>query len=101
MKRAYTHVKMVEKEIIEMKQAGKTNRGIAEHFGFADKWVVKRWVKGYNKRKKEIEAGIAPRRRGRPAKGYVAAEKEMENEIKRLRMENTLLRDFLRIAGRR
>ena len=84
-----------------MKAAGKTNREIAEHFGFKDKYVVKEWVKRYNRKKRKMEAGIVPRRRGRPPKGYVPTEQEKDNEIRRLKMENELLRDFLRLAGRR
>ena len=85
----------------EMKVTGKTNREIAEYFGFQDKYVVKRWVKRSNRRMQEMEAGIMPCRRGRPPKGYVPTEQEKENEIRRLKMENELLRDFLRLAGRR
>ena len=101
MARPYTHVQVVEKEMLEMKAAGKTNREIAEYFGFQDKYVVKRWVKRYNPRMREMEAGIMPRRRGRPPKGYVPMEQEKENEIRRLKMENELLRDFFRLAERR
>ena len=101
MARPYTHVQAVEKEMLEIKAEGKTNREIAEYFGFQDKYVVKRWVKRYNRRMREMEAGIMPRRRGRPPKGYVPTEQEKENEIRRLKMQNELLRDFLRLAGRR
>lgn len=101
MARQYTHVQVVEKEIMEMKAAGKTNREIAEEFGFKDKYVVKGWVKRYNRRIRKMEAGIQPRRRGRPSKGYVPTEQEKDYEIRRLKMENELLRDFLRLAGRR
>lgn len=101
MGRQYTHVQAVEKEMLEMKAAGKTNREIAEHFGFKDKYVVKEWVKRYNRKKRKMEAGIVPRRRGRPPKGYVPTEQEKDNEIRRLKMENELLWDFLRLAGRR
>lgn len=101
MARKYTHVQVAEKEMLEMKAAGKTNREIAEHFGFKDKYVVKGWVKRYNRRIREMKAGITPRRRGRPPKGYVPTEQEKDNEIRRLKMENELLRDFLRLAGRR
>ena len=101
MGRQYTHVQAVEKEMLEMKAAGKTNREIAEHFGFKDKYVVQEWVKRYNRKKRKMEAGIVPRRRGRPPKGYVPTEQEKDNEIRRLKMENELLRDFLRLAGRR
>ena len=99
MSRQYTHVQAVEKEILEMKAAGKTNREIAEQFGFKDKYVVKGWIKRYNRRIRKMEAGILPRRRGRPAKGYIPTEQEKDNEIQRLKMENELLRDFLRLAG--
>jgi hypothetical protein len=50
---------------------------------------------------REMEAGIMPRRRGRPPKGYVPTKQEKENEIRRLKMENELLREFLRLARRR
>jgi hypothetical protein len=48
-----------------------------------------------------IADGIVPRRRGRLPKGFLTTEQEKDNEIKRLKMENELLRDFLRIAGRK
>jgi predicted ArsR family transcriptional regulator len=62
---------------------------------------VKNMVTRENKKTHQVEAGIGPRRRGRPAKGYKLTENEKDNEIKRLKMENELLRDFLRAAGRR
>ena len=99
MSRQYTHVQAVEKEILEMKATGKTNREIAEQFGFKDKYVVKGRIKRYNRRIRKMEAGILPWRRGRPAKGYIPIEQEKGNEIQRLKMENELLRDFLRLAG--
>ena len=40
MARPYTHVQAAEKEMLEMKAEGKTNREIAEYFGFQDKYVV-------------------------------------------------------------
>ena len=101
MAREYTHIKAVEKEIFEMKKAGKTNREIAEHYGFKDKYVVKQLVSRHNRQKRYEAAGILPRRRGRPPKGYIPTEKEKDNEIKRLKMENELLRDFLHLAGRK
>ena len=36
-----THAKDVEKEMLELRTAGKTNRETAEYFGFQDKYVVK------------------------------------------------------------
>ena len=101
MKRSYTHVKILEKEILEMKAAGKTNREIAEYFGFKDKHVVKEWIKRYNRRQRNLAAGILPKRKDRTPKGYVPSEQEKDNEIKQLRMENELLRNFLYLVGRR
>ena len=41
-KRKYTHVQSLLPEIKAMVEAGKTQREIAEHYGFSDKSVVKR-----------------------------------------------------------
>lgn len=97
----YTHVITVKSEILEMVGKGKTQREIAEQFGFRDKEVVKQFLKRERRKEKQKEAGIVPQRRGRPPKGYKASAAEKDNEIKRLRMENELLRDFLHAAGRR
>ena len=44
-KRNYTHVQKLLPEIEEMIIARKTQREVAEHFGFKDKYVVKRLLK--------------------------------------------------------
>ena len=41
-KRNYTHVQELLPEIKRMQTEGKTQREIAEHYGFKDKQVVKR-----------------------------------------------------------
>ena len=87
-KRDYTHVRLLYPEIKAMIEAGKTQREIAEYYGFKDKYVVKELLKRERRRNAE---GI-PKQRGRkPAK--TLAEYKYEN--KRLKMENELLRDFL------
>jgi len=96
MGRNYTHVKLHEQRIIEMREAGKTRQEIAEELGMK-KEQIKGWVKRYNKRKAEEAAGF-PKQRGRKPAVTLA---EYKYECKRLRMENELLRDFLRLAGRR
>lgn len=88
-------------DVLRMKAQGKTNREISEYYGFKDKYVIKQLIKRYNRKQKMIQAGIVPRRKGRPPKGYVVTEAEKDNEIKRLKMENELLRSFLQIAGRK
>ena len=44
-KRNYTHVQLQLPEIEAMIAAGKTQREVAEHFGFKDKSVVKNLLK--------------------------------------------------------
>lgn len=93
-KRSYTHVQALLPEIQAMVESGKTQREIAEYYGFKDKAVVKRLLE--RERKKQIQ-GI-PKRRGRkPAKTL----DEYKYENKRLRMENELLRDFLQSTERK
>ena len=100
MARKYTHMKLIEAKIFEMREEGKTRREIAEHFGMSVV-QIKNLINRNNRAKREKEAGILPHRKGRPPKGHMRTEQEKDNEIKRLRMENELLRDFLRLAGRR
>ncbi len=100
MPRSYVHVKSFEKDIFEMKASGKSNREIREQFGLSEK-QLKNLITRHNRAEEQIQEGIVPRRRGRPRKGNVPTEQEKDNEIKRLTMENKLLRDFLRLAGRR
>ena len=79
-KRNYTHIKELLPTIKAMVAEGMSQREIAEHFGFKDKFVVKEALKGA--RKKAI---IIPKARGRkPAKTL----QEYKYENKRLKMEN-------------
>ena len=100
MPRKYTHMKLIEEEIFEMRAKGKTRREIAEYFNITVK-QVENLITRHNNAVKRLEAGIEPRRRGRQPKGYVPTDEDKDNTIKRLKMENELLRDFLRLAGRR
>ena len=88
-KRDYTHVRLLYPEIKAMIEAGKTQREIAEYYGFKDKYVVKELLKRERRRNAE---GI-PKQRGRkPAK--TLAEYKYEN--KRLKMENVTWCRFVR-----
>lgn len=102
-KRNYTHVQELLPEIKRMQSEGKTQREIAEHYGFKDKQVVKRLLERERARQRKMEAGIIPQPKGRPRKpissGDVLAEQAYE--IQRLQMENRLLRDFLQFTGRK
>ena len=93
-KRGYTHVQELVPSIRQMVAEGKTQREIAEHYGFRDKEVVREALK--RERRKEL-AGI-PKQRGRkPAKTL----EEYKYENQRLKMENELLRDFLQSTERK
>ena len=86
-KRSYTHVKELLPAIQEMVEQGKTQREIAEYYGFKDKLVVKRLLERARKKERTV-----PKIRGRkPAKTL----QEYNYENKRLKMEVELLRDFL------
>lgn len=99
MPRSYSHIKVLEKEIFEQKAQGKSNREIREQYGLSEK-QMENLITRHNRTVKLLNAGIIPRRRGRPPKGYTPTQAEKDNEINRLKMENELLRDFLRAAGR-
>ena len=62
-KRKYTQIKAIEPEIIAMREAGKTRREIAEHFGLKKRQITW-WVSRYNKAQAKLAAGITPRPKG-------------------------------------
>lgn len=102
-KRNYTHVQELLPEIKAMISAGKSQREVAEYFGFRDKYVVKRLLKRERNKQRKLDAGILPRPKGRPRKDVSPRDivTEQAYEIKRLQMENKLLRDFLQFTGRK
>ena len=99
----YTHVQMLLPEIEAMIAEGKTQREVAEYFGFKDKYVVKRLLNRQREKRRKLEAGIVPRPKGRPRKDAAPRDVATEQayEIARLRVENKLLRDFLQFAERK
>lgn len=102
-KRNYTHIQALLPEIKAMLAEGKTQREVAEHYGFRDKQVVKRLLERERRKERNLEAGILPRPKGRPRKDAAPRNivAEQVYEIHRLQMENKLLRDFLRSTGRK
>ena len=96
-KRDYTHVQALLPAIKAMVEEGRTQREIAEYYGFKDKSIVKGLLK--RERKKQIQQiQRVPKQRGRkPAKTL----QEYKYENKRLKMENELLRDFLQSMERK
>lgn len=102
-KRNYTHIQVLLPEIKAMLGEGKTQREVAEHYGFKDKYVVKQLLTRERRKERKLKAGILPRPKGRPRKDAAPRDivAEQAYEIQRLRMENKLLRDFLHFTGRR
>jgi len=88
-------------EVLAMREAGKTNKEIGEYFNLPGQRPVHDLLKRYRKKQQLLMAGVMPRRKGRPSKGYDPTKLDTDNEIKRLKMENELLRSFLQIAGRK
>ena len=100
--RKYTHIQVLEAEILSMRQRGATRQEIADRFGLS-KTQIKNWINRYNHKCAKQEAGISPRPQGRPRKRDVPRDivAEQAYEIRRLRMENELLRDFLQSTERK
>ena len=116
MSRNYRHINEYEKEILEMRRQGKSKREICEKYGFSIKQLTD-FVTRYNRKQKKLAAGISIKAKGRPRKDgtelppsiqqlskltqlqYELAMKE--RHIKRLEMENELMRDFLSLTERK
>ena len=93
MPRKYTNIEKYEEEILQMKSKGCTRREIAEKVGITPE-QVHQFVCRYNRKQCNIKSGIVPKKKGRPSNS-------LEAEVKRLRMENELLRDFLSLTERK
>ena len=102
-KRNYTHVQVLLPEIKGMLAGGKTQREVAEHYGFKNKQVVKKLLERERRKERKLAAGILPLPKGRPRKDTAPRNivAEQAYEIQRLQMENKLLRDFLHFTGRK
>ena len=102
MSRKYVKIDEYGKQILEMKAQGKTSREIAQILG-VDRECIRNWVFRYNRQQRKMEAGIRPRPKGRPRKDAQPRDiiAEQAYEIQRLKMENELLRDFMRSVERR
>ena len=111
MPRSYEHIGKYEVIIKEMRANGKTIREISEELGFSIK-QIKNFITRYNRKQEKIAAGIALRAKGRPPKDYEITEDmkinelkyiiaRKDNKIKRLEMENELMRDFLSLTERK
>lgn len=111
MPRSYRHISNYEKEILELKAQGLTRKEIGAKLGFT-KEQVHNFITRYNEKQRKLKAGVALKTKGRPPKDYEITEDMKINElkyiiarkdskIKRLEMENELMRDFLSLTERK
>ena len=111
MPRGYRKISQYEQEIIELRKQGKSKQEICEIYGFSKKQLTN-FITRYNRKQDKINAGIALKTKGRPPKDYEITEDMKINElkyiisrkdskIKRLEMENELMRDFLSLTERK
>ena len=116
MAREYTHIKMYEKEIFELKEQGLTQREIGENLGISYE-KIHDFFKRHNRRQRKLAAGIVIKAKGRPRKKetqlppsvqqlskFAQLQYELamkERHIKCLEMENELMRDFLSLTERK
>ena len=116
MPRNYRHIKEYEKEILELKSQGLTEGEIGNQLGFSRK-QINNFITRYNANQRKIEAGIIIKPKGRPRKDGNALPPSIqqmskltqlqyeltrkERELKRLEMENELMRDFLSLTERK
>ena len=105
MPRSYRNISMYEKEILELKANGKTLREIGEILGFSYE-QLHNFISRHNEKQRRLAAGIAIKKKGRPAKDSEVTEEDKladlryklarkDARIKQLEMENELMRDFL------
>lgn len=88
------------KDLLGMKEDGRTNREIADHFGLNLK-QIKNVLNRYRRNEKNREVGISLNVKGRPRKRFQTQEEKILTENTQLKMENELLRNFLHAIGRR
>ena len=111
MPRSYRHIQEYEKEIMNLRGQGFSNREICKQFGFELR-QLKNFISRYNKKQQKLAAGIALKRKGRPPKDYDITEADKiaelkyilarkDAKIKALEMENELMRDFLSLTERK
>lgn len=100
MPRKYTKVEALAEDVFRRKEAGETNREIAESYGL-EKKQIKQLVARQNRKQRAIKNGYVTLPKGRPRKDTATEEVKRNNELVQLRMQVELLRNFLSESGRR
>ena len=111
MAKQYRRIEPYKETILKLKEEGLSHREVGEKLGFS-KEQIKKFLKRLRKKEQRIAAGIALKKRGRPAKDTKVTESDKISElksiiagkdakIKSLEMENELMRDFLLLIKRK
>lgn len=116
MSKKYRHIKLYEKEILELKKQGFTRKEIGEKLGFTAEQIHE-FTKRYNRNQRKLAEGKEIKPKGRPGKDGTQLPPSIQQSskvtqlqyelsskdryIKRLEMENELMRDFLSLTERK
>ena len=99
MAREYKAIKQMEDEIEHLRDQGYSHREIGEKLGYS-KEQIKEFLRR-ERRQLQRQSEQVPQHRGRPRKHTTKSVTELEKENKQLKMENDLLRDFLKRTERK
>lgn len=100
-KRKYTKIEILLPEIERMLSEGKSQNEIEQYFGLEGDRPVHNLLKRQRGKERRRDQGLEPKAKGRPRKDGQPPKQSEQKEIKHLRMENKLLRDFLQFTGRK
>ena len=116
MSRSYRHISQYANEIYKLREQGLNLNEIAKQLGFTHK-QMRNFVYRENRNQRELASGIVIKPKGRPRKdngelppsiqqlsAYAQLQYKLsgkERYIKRLEMENELMRDFLSLTERK
>ena len=99
-KRKWTNISMFGTENEQMRRDGLTRQEIADSLGLT-KVQIKNWINRTNRAEAYTVQGKAAKPKGGPRKDGKSPQQDIQKELKRLQMENKLLRDFLQSTGRK
>ena len=98
-KRKYTHMLSLTSTILPMRSNGYTNQEVADYLGL-EREQIKNCIRRHNRKERILASGHTGKSKGRPRKDGQPPRQDPQKELKRLRMENKLLRDFLQSTER-
>ena len=75
MSRQYRHIEEYADEILRLKAEGKTRAEIGKKLGFSNE-QIHNFISRHNKKQRKIAAGIAIKKKDRPAKDSVVTEED-------------------------